>query len=170
MTSRALAFALLTGLAVMSMVVTGQDRQAAREALIARGKSLELPTRYVPPPGDKIEHHASGYAKIMCTAVFVTGLDPAFAMENVGYFTAPYEARKQLGTPKIDRQKRTVEVTMPNGTVRLAKQVGSQGCVTLPIGKTDVFFKPSVVMSRLPDPKTTIWPMGDVLPEGPAPD
>ena len=42
----------------------------------------------------------------------------------------------------IDREKRTVEVTMPNGTVRVAKQVGSQGCVTLPIGKTDVFFTP----------------------------
>ena len=54
----------------------------------------------------------------MCTAVFITGLDPAFAAENVGYFTAPYEERAKLGTPKIDRQKRTVEVTMPNGTVR----------------------------------------------------
>src|SRR5215471_2916452 len=120
--NRTLSFALLTGLAVMSMVVAGQDQQAARQALIARGKSLELPTKYVPPPGTKIEHYAAGYAKIMCTAVFVTGLDPAFAMENVGYFTAPYEARKDLGTPKIDRQKRTVEVTMPNGIVQTAKQ------------------------------------------------
>ncbi|MFN7982192.1 MAG: serine hydrolase [Vicinamibacterales bacterium] len=143
-----------------------QSREAARAAVIARGKSLELPTKYVPPPGEKIEHYASGYAKIMCTAVFVTGLDPAFAAENVGYFTAPYEERAKLGTPKIDRQKQTVEVTMPNGTVRLAKHVGSQGCVTVPIGKTDVFFKPSVVAPKVPDPKTTAWPMGDVLQPG----
>src|SRR3954464_2121921 len=102
---------------VMSAALVAQDREAARQALIARGKSLELPTKYVPPPGEKIEHYASGYAKIMCTAVFVTGLDPAFAMENVGYFTAPYDSRKELGTPKIDPQKQTVEVTMPNGTV-----------------------------------------------------
>jgi len=169
MTNRALACALLTGLAVMSMVVTGQDRQAPREALIARGKSLELPTKYVPPPGEKIEHYAAGYAKIMCTAVFVTGLDPAFAMENVGYFTAPYEARKDLGVPKIDRQKRTVEVTMANGIVQTAKQVASQGCITLPIGKTDVAFKPSTVKPNLPDPKTTPWPMGDLLPSGAPP-
>jgi CubicO group peptidase (beta-lactamase class C family) len=169
MTNRALAVALLTGLAVMSMVVTGQDRQAPRQALIARGKSLELPTKYVPPPGEKIEHYAAGYAKIMCTAVFVTGLDPAFAMENVGYFTAPYEARKDLGIPKIDRQKRTVEVTMPNGIVQTAKQVASQGCITLPIGKTDVVFTPSVVKPNLPDPKTTPWPMGDLLPSGAPP-
>ena len=28
----------------------------------------------------------------MCSAVFI-GLDPAFAAENVGYFTAPYDCR-----------------------------------------------------------------------------
>ncbi len=155
-----LGLTLATSAALLAQV---QDRDALRQAVIARGKSLELPTKYVPPPGEKIEHYASGYAKIMCTAVFVTGLDPAFAMENVGYFTAPYESRKELGTPKIDRQKQTVEVMMPNGTVRVAKHVGSQGCVTLPIGKTDVFFKPSVVTPKVPDPKTTPWPMGDLI-------
>ena len=155
-----LGLTLATSAALLAQV---QDRDALRQAVIARGKLLELPTKYVPPPGEKIEHYASGYAKIICTAVFVTGLDPAFAMENVGYFTAPYESRKALGTPKIDRQKQTVEVTMPNGTVRVAKHVGSQGCVTLPIGKTDVFFKPSVVTPKVPDPKTTPWPMGDLI-------
>src|SRR5678810_1294111 len=120
-----LGLTLATSAALLAQV---QDRDALRQAVIARGKSLELPTKYVPPPGEKIEHYASGYAKIMCTAVFVTGLDPTFAMENVGYFTAPYEARQALGTPKIDRQKRTVEVTMPNGIVQTAKQVASQGC------------------------------------------
>src|SRR4051794_31707428 len=158
-----LGLALATSAALVAQV---QDRTAARQALIARGKSLELPTTYVPPPGEKIEHYASGYAKIMCTAVFVTGLDPAFAMENVGYFTAPYDSRKELGTPRIDRQKQAVEVTMPNGTVRVAKHLGSQGCITLPIGKTDVFFTPSVVSPKVPDPKTTPWPMGDLLPPG----
>lgn len=156
-------------LALSAGALTAQSRDAARQALIARAKALELDTKYVPPPGEKIEHYASGFAKIMCSAVFVTGLDPAFAAENVGYFTAPYEARAALGTPKIDRAKRTVQVTMPNGTVRMARQVGSQGCVTLPIGQTDVFFKPSVVKSALPDPKTQPWPMGDVLPSTPPP-
>jgi len=159
----------LTLAASGALLAQVQDRNALRQAVIARGKSLELPTKYVPPPGEKIEHYASGYAKIMCTAVFVTGLDPAFAMENVGYFTAPYESRKELGTPKIDRQKQTVEVTMPNGTVRLAKHVGSQGCVTVPIGKTDVFFKPSVVTPKVPDPKTTPWPMGDLIADATPP-
>src|SRR5262245_341969 len=152
-----------------SALLAQREIDEARQALIARGKSLELPTKYGPPPAGRIDHYASAYAKTHATAVFVTGLDPAFAAENVGYFTAPYAERAKLGTPKIDRQKRTVEVTMPNGTVRLAKQVASQGCVTLPIGKTDVFFKPSTVAPKLPDAKTTPWPMGDAAPSGPAP-
>src|SRR5215470_8629677 len=66
-----------------------QATVSSRDALIARAKSLELNTPYVPPPGDPLEHHTSGYAKIMCSAVFITGLDPDFAAENVGYFTSP---------------------------------------------------------------------------------
>ena len=132
------------------------------QAINARAKALELDTPYVPPPGEAIEHYASGYAKIMCSAVFVTGLDPAFAAENVGYFTAPYAERAKLGAPKIDREAKSVQVSMPNGVVRTAKLVGSQGCVTLPIGASDVLFKPSIVKSALPDPQTLPWPMGDL--------
>ncbi|MDB5577474.1 MAG: serine hydrolase [Bradyrhizobium sp.] len=156
--------AVILGVGLSVIALGAQSQTEATQALIARAKALELNTPYVPPPGDPMEHYASGYAKIMCSSVFITGLDPGFAAENVGYFTAPYEERAQLGTPKIDRDKRTVQVTLPNGTVRTAKQVGSQGCVTLPIGATDVFFRPSVVKSTLPDPKTQPWPMGDVLP------
>src|SRR5260370_41068611 len=56
-----------------------QSTVSPPEVLTARAKSLELNTPYVPPPGDPLEHHTSGFAKIMCSAVFVTGLDPDFA-------------------------------------------------------------------------------------------
>ena len=153
---------LAIALSVAAFAAHGQTD--ARQAMLARAKALELNTPYVPPPGDPLEHHASGYAKIMCSAVFITGLDPAFAAENVGYFTAPYAERAKFGLPKIDRVQRTVQVTLPNGTVRTAKQVGSQGCVSPPIGRTEVFFKPSIVKSALPDPQTLPWPMGDMMP------
>ena len=65
--------------------------------MLARDKALELPTPYVPPPGNPLDHHAAGFAQIMCSAVFITGLDPDFAAENVGYFTAPYAERAKLG-------------------------------------------------------------------------
>src|SRR5260370_39770334 len=79
-----------------------QATVSSRDALISRAKSLELNTPYVPPPGDPLEHHTSGFAKIMCSAVFITGLDPDFAAENVGYFTSPYAERAKVGKPVID--------------------------------------------------------------------
>lgn len=139
----------------------------AREALIARAKALELNTPYVPPPGDVLEHNTSGYAKAMCSAVFITGLDPAVAAETVGYFTGPYAQRSKVGTPVVDREKKEVRIAIPNGPTLVARQFGSQGCITLPPGRNDVFFTPVQVTSALPNPGTTPWPMGDVLPTTP---
>lgn len=141
----------------------------ARAALIARAKALELNTPYVPPPGDPLEHHAAGFATIMCSAVFITGLTPEFAAENVGFFTAPYEERAKLGKPVVDRARKAVHVTLPNGVTRTARYLGDQGCVALPVGQDSVRFRPVRVASRLPDRATQAWPMGDVLPEGPLP-
>lgn len=145
------------------------EQRAAREALIARAKSFELNTPYVPPPGDPLEHEASGYAKVMCSAVFVTGLDADFAEKNIGGFTGPFEERSKFGTPEIDRTKKTVTITVPNGVKRVAQYVGSQGCVTYPTGKDTINFKPVTVHSKLPDAATQPWPTGDLLPKAPIP-
>ena len=96
----------LPGVVIFSLAGATAGSQAlasATDALIARAKSLELNTPYVPPPGDPLLHHTSGFAKIMCSAVFITGLDPEFAAENVGYFTGPYAERAKFGKPVIDR-------------------------------------------------------------------
>lgn len=146
-----------------------QDSLSPRDALIARAKSLELDTPYVPPPGDPLEHHTAGFAKIMCSAVFITGLDPGFAAENVGYFTSPYAERAKVGKPMIDRAAKAVHVTLHNGVTLTAKYLGSQGCVTLPVGQDSVTFTPIQVKSKLPDPSKQSWPMGDVLSNDPFP-
>jgi CubicO group peptidase (beta-lactamase class C family) len=161
----------LLGLVLLALIsgVAALAQSSARAALIARAKSLELNTPYQPPPGDPLQHHASGFAKIMCSAVFITGLDPDFAAESVGYFTAPYAERSKLGKPVIDRKNKTVQVTLANGVKRTARYLGSQGCVTLPAGKDRLNFKPVRVKSKLPDPSTQPWPMGDLLPEAQAP-
>ncbi|MGD9904586.1 MAG: serine hydrolase domain-containing protein [Vicinamibacterales bacterium] len=142
---------------------------AAREQLIARGKSLELPTPYEPVPGDALSHHTSGYAKTMCSAVFITGYDIDFAAEHVGYFTAPYDERKKVGKPVVDRDKKTVSITLPNGVTRTAVYTGSQGCVTYPEGTTTLSFTPKAVTPNLPPAVTQDWPMGDRLPMAPFP-
>src|SRR5205807_816432 len=154
-------------IALATATASCQSRDSARAALIARAKSFELNTPYVPPPGDPAAHNASGFAKVMCSAVFITGLDPDFAAENVGYFTSPYAERKNATKPVIDRAKKEVRVALPNGVVRTAKYYGDQGCVTLPIGADSVSFTPRRVQSVLSAGNP--WPMGDVLPTTPLP-
>ena len=143
--------------------------QDSRAALLARAAEAELDTDYVAPPGDPLWHHTAGFAKTLCSAVFVTGLDPEFAAENVGFFSAPYEHRRHVTNVDVDRDRRQIHLTLPDGVVRTAKFNGDHGCVTLPIGTDDVFFEPVDIASTLPDPSTQPWPMGDLLPDGPAP-
>jgi CubicO group peptidase (beta-lactamase class C family) len=138
-----------------------------RDSMIARARALELPTPYVPVPGDPRVHEASGLAKVMCSAVFITGLDPEFAYANVGWFTASPSDRASLGKPVVDRARRTVSVQVPNGPVRVAKYYGDQGCVTFAVGDDSVHFRPEKLTStlRASDP----WPMGDAMPASPLP-
>jgi len=140
-----------------------------REALLARAKALELNTPYTPPPGNPLEHHAAGFAKIMCSAVFITGLTPDFAAENVGFFTSPYEERAKVSRPAIDYPGKAVHIDVPTGVTVTAKYFGDQGCIALPAGQDSVNFTPTKITRTLPDPLTQPWPMGDLLPETAAP-
>lgn len=162
--SRCIRSGVLTALAVSA---AGYYADAATpdnpqlQAMLARDKALELPTPYVPPPGNPLDHHAAGFAQVMCSAVFITGLEPDFAAENIGYFTAPYAQRAKLGKPVVDRAAKTVSVAVPGGAVHTAHYVGDQGCVTYPAGATRLEFTPQHIQSALPDPATQAWPMGD---------
>jgi len=152
---------------------TGNNKEISKEELrakmIARARELELGTAYKAPPGDPLSHHTAGFAKIMCSAVFVTGLQPEFAAENVGYFTSPYSERAKVGKPVVDYEKKSVSITLPNGVTRTAVYTGDQGCVCLSEGVDSLFFKPVKVDRHLPDPNTTPWPMGDQPTNDPAP-
>jgi CubicO group peptidase (beta-lactamase class C family) len=139
------------------------------EALVARAKSFEIATEYTPPPGDALEHHTAGFAKTLCSAVFITGLDPDFAAENVGYFTGPYEERHHVTEKRIDRENKAVHLTLDTRVVRTAKYLGDQGCVALAKGEDGIHYTPVKLTSKLPDSATTPWPMGDRLPEEPLP-
>ena len=99
--------------AAVALSAQSPEQEAARKFVLDRAKSLELNTPYVPPPGDPLTHHASGYAKVLCSAVFITGLDSADAAENVGYFTAPYAERRKM-TYKVDLAAKAVHVTLPD--------------------------------------------------------
>src|SRR5260370_1054633 len=81
----------LLGSILVALTVTAAAAQApTKDALIARAKSFELDTPYVPPPGDPLTPHAAGFAKGLCSAIFMTGLAAGFAAGNVGVFTSPF--------------------------------------------------------------------------------
>ena len=97
-----------------------QQGENSRAALLARASEAELDTDYVAPPGDPLAHHIAGFAKTLCSAVFVTGLDADFAAESVGFFSGPYEYRDQVVRREIDNDGRRVHLTLPDGVVRTA--------------------------------------------------
>jgi CubicO group peptidase (beta-lactamase class C family) len=125
----------------------------------------ELSSQWQAPPGDALEHSAAGFAKILCSAVFITGRALATAIAEDGFFVAP-RAERRLLKPTLDSASQTVSVSLPNGLTRTAKLIGDQGCVTLPAGAHSPFFSPVPVASTLPDARTQSWPMGDALADG----
>ena len=161
------ALAGILALAAAAAVTPAQQGDQQRAAMLARAAAAEVDTEYVAPPGDPLSHHISGFAKTLCSAVFVTGLDPEFAAENVGFFSGPYEYRRRVTRREIDQDGRRVHLTLPDGTVRTAKLNGDHGCVTLPVGQDDVFFEPVGIRTTLPPAETIPWPMGDRMPDEP---
>ncbi len=141
------------------------DEEALRNELIARAKTFELDTKYSPPPGDTLSHHAAGFAKVICSAVFITGLEADFAAENVGYFVAPYKVREALGKPQVDTKKKAVSIQVPGGSLRTAIYTSGQGCITLPEGSDKLHFTPKAVQPAAGDYFNIPWPMGDKVPE-----
>ena len=153
---------------------TDDDAPAAAAAdptarLIARGDSLEIPGEWTVPPGDPLVHATAGFAKILCSNVFLSGLDPRFAAASTGFFSSPPELRGAVTDTVVDYENRRVHLTLPDGTVRSAKVHGDQGCVALPVGASEPYYEAVAVTPNLPDPAATPWPIGDVLPDEPFP-
>jgi CubicO group peptidase (beta-lactamase class C family) len=129
----------------------------------------EYDTAWQVPPGDPIELETAGFAKLICSVLFITGRSLRDAVEQDGSFVEPAQARRAAQTAKVDWEARSVSLTLPSGVTRTAREFPDQGCVILPRGSNDVYFTPRRISSSLPDPATQAWPMGDVLPKEPLP-
>ena len=134
---------------------------SATETVAERGQRLELDTALAGPPGDPASHYAMGFARVLCSAIFVSGLEADFATKNVGFFTSPPEKRRDIRDTAIDQEAMTVTVTTDAGIVRVARYIGDLGCVPLPIGESSPYFEPPIIETALADAATTPWPMRD---------
>jgi len=128
-----------------------------------RARKLELPL------------YAAMSAKILCSAVFVSGRDPEEALQNSALAPLrmrpgfPGQPEKAFSKIVTDGDAKAVHVTVKDGPTSTARYYDDQGCVILPQDASGVFFEPVEVDTNLPDPMTQTWPMGDALPDEPLP-
>jgi CubicO group peptidase (beta-lactamase class C family) len=115
----------------------------------------------LPPVGTHTELGLAGYAKVLCSAVFVSNRDPNEAAKNSAFFFMPDgEAEKVKWS--VDRERKTVTTTIGE-TMRSARLYGDQGCIIDRAGKPGVVdFTPVAVKTALPDAMSQPWPMGDL--------
>jgi len=120
-----------------------------------------------PPVGTHTELGLQGSAKVLCSAVFVSGREPEDAATNGGFWFMP-DAEADKVTWTIDRAQKSATASF-NGISRTARFYGDQGCIIDRPGKTGIEFTPVAVKTKLPDAMSQDWPMGDRLPSGPLP-
>ena len=102
----------------------------------------------------------AAYAKIMCSAVFLSGRQVAEAQLNSAWFLQPEPDKKEPVTVNIDEEKKRVTATV-KGVTRTAAFYGDQGCIIHAENFDGIHFKPVPVKSALPPAEKTPWPMGD---------
>lgn len=129
----------------------------------------ELPTTWTAPPGTQADHEAAGFAKILCSALFITGRTLKEAAAEDGFFIAPLASRRDVVDTLVDRARQSVRVRTRDGVTHTARRYGDQGCVILPPGDDSVHFAPHRVVSALPDGAHVQWPMGDMVAAAPLP-
>jgi CubicO group peptidase (beta-lactamase class C family) len=118
-------------------------------------------TTTVPSPvGTRTELGLAGFAKILCSAVFVSQRDPKEAAVNSAYWMMPQGEAEKV-TYSVDRERRSVRARFDT-IEREARYYGDQGCILQQAsGKDGIFFKPVAVRTKLPDADSQAWPMGD---------
>jgi CubicO group peptidase (beta-lactamase class C family) len=111
------------------------------------------------PVGTRTELGLAGYAKVLCSAVFVSNRDPKEAATNSAYWFMPRGEADRV-TWTVDREERAVRATS-GATTKEARLSGDQGCIIQAPDTPGIHFKPVRVTTTLPDAASQPWPMGD---------
>ena len=119
------------------------------------------------PRGTHTENGLAGFAKILCSGVFVSGRTPEDVVRGSAYFFMPQAERDQVKW-SIDRSAKAARASFET-TTREARFHGDQGCIIENPEKPGIHFTPVAVRTRLPDAGTQAWPMGDRADAGPTP-
>ena len=104
----------------------------------------------------------AGYAKVLCSAVYVSGRDIEEARINTGYFLMP-DDYSNVVVVAVDSMDQSLTLTLGDTLVKKAKYYGDQGCIICRNNKDSLDFTPLKLTSTLPPSGSISWPMGDIL-------
>lgn len=141
---------------VLAVLVAAVSVQAQQTAVIPASQ------------GTHTENGLAGFAKILCSGVFVSGRAPEDVVHGSAYFFMPAAERDQVKW-RIDREAKRAYATL-GSTTREARLVGDQGCIIPSATAPGLHFTPVAVTTTLPDAMTQPWPMGDRPDDSPLPE
>lgn len=120
------------------------------------------------PQGTHTENGLAGYAKILCSGVFVSGRAAEDVARGSAYFFMPRAEQDQVKWT-IDRPARMARASL-GAITREARYYGDQGCIIQNPASPGIHFTPVPVRTTLPDAKSQAWPMGDRVDATPPAD
>jgi CubicO group peptidase (beta-lactamase class C family) len=123
------------------------------------GLAAQQSPAYPTPKGSPTVNGLAGFAKILCSAVFISGRNDAEAAKDSAYFFMPREEQDKV-TWLIDRDQKVVTTTFGRDS-QSAKLYGDQGCIIQNPDNPGIHFTPVNVRTALPAAATQPWPMGD---------
>jgi hypothetical protein len=100
------------------------------------------------PRGTHTENGLAGFAKILCSGVFVSGRAPEDVVAGSAYFFMPEAERDQVKWT-IDRTAKLARASF-GPTTREARFYGDQGCIIQNPDAPGIHFTPVAVRTRLP--------------------
>src|SRR5438128_7391703 len=117
--------------------MTMRVRLVALFTAAAAAVPVARPPQAAQPPytvvGTPTELGLAGYAKILCSAVFVSGRDADEGAKNSAYWMMPAGEQDKVQWT-VDRAQKVVRASF-GGIMREAKFYGDQGCIIHPAGK-----------------------------------
>jgi CubicO group peptidase (beta-lactamase class C family) len=123
-------------------------------------------TKIASPQGTHTENGLAGYAKILCSGVFVSERPPEEVARGSAYFFMPRDEQNKV-TWTVDRDAKLVRAAL-GATTREARFHGDQGCIIENPASPGIHFKPIAVKTSLPDAMSQPWPLGDGPDTAPA--
>src|SRR5436189_4532755 len=90
------------------------------------------------PPDDPDSWRVAGTAKVLCSALFVSGRELNEARANVSAYFLGAKI-DSISNVEVDRQRKLVRLSLANRITREAKFYGDQGCVIHQPGRDSVF-------------------------------